>query len=61
MTTNNKGYKAFYKGKELDIYAASSYEAQTIAAAQFKARKAYDVTVMICERADGSQVTHVAA
>lgn len=51
------GYKAFYKGKELDIYANSSYEAQKLAAAQFKAKKSYDVSVILCEKS-GSQVIH---
>ena len=49
------GYKAFYKGRELDIYANSSYEAQKLATAQFRARKSYDVTVILCELS-GSQV-----
>ena len=32
--TNLNGYKAFYKGKTLDIYASSSYEAQLKAAVE---------------------------
>lgn len=55
------GYKAFYRGKSIEVYAATSLEAQTKAAAIFKARKSYEVTVVICERADGSQVTHSTA
>lgn len=51
------GYKAFYKSKQLDIYANSSYEAQKLAALQFKAKKSYEVTVILCELS-GSQVTH---
>ena len=51
------GYKAFYKGREIEVRATTSYEAQTVAAALFKARKAYDVTVMLCEKA-GEPVTH---
>ena len=53
------GYKAFYRNKECEVEANSSYEAQTKAAAIFKARKVYEVTVMLCEK-DGQQVTHVA-
>ena len=53
------GYIAFYKGKKLEVYASSSYEAQQKAAALFKARKSYEVTVMLAEK-DGQQVTHVA-
>lgn len=51
------GYKAFYRGKTHDVYADTSYEAQQKAAAHFKAKKAYEVTVMLCEKA-GEQVVH---
>ena len=51
------GYKAFFKGKSIEVYANTSYEAQQIAAKQFKAKKSYDVTVVLCEKA-GGQVTH---
>lgn len=40
-------YKAFYKGKETTVQAETSLQARDIAAAQFKARKAYEVTVVI--------------
>ena len=52
------GYKAFYKGRSIEVHAATSYEAQQKAAQQFKARKAYDITVVLCERDDGSTVVH---
>lgn len=51
------GYKAFYKNKETEVYANSSYEAQTKAAQYFKAKKQYEVTVVLCEL-NGEQVTH---
>lgn len=51
------GYKAFFKGKTCEVQAATSYEAQQKAAAIFKARKSYDVTVILCEKS-GEQVTH---
>ena len=54
------GYKAFYRGKSLDVYASTSYEAQKIAAQKFKARKSYEVDVYLCEK-DGAQVTHSTA
>jgi len=54
------GYKAFYKGRTLDVYADTALAARDKAAQQFKARKAYDVTVVLCERADGSTVSHSA-
>jgi hypothetical protein len=51
------GYIAFYRGKQLEVLADSSYAAQQKAAAMFKARKAYEVTVVLAER-DGHQVVH---
>lgn len=53
------GYIAFYKGKQKEVYANSSYEAQKKAAAEFKAKKSYEVTVVLAEK-DGQQVTHTA-
>ena len=40
--TNLNGYKAFYKGKSIDVYATTSYQAQQKAAIQFKAKKSYE-------------------
>jgi hypothetical protein len=51
------GYKAFYKGKEIEVMANTSYEAQKVAALKFKAKKSYEVTVILCEKS-GEQVTH---
>lgn len=51
------GYKAFYKGKSIEVYAETSYAAQQLAAKQFKAKKSYDVTVVLCEK-KGEQVVH---
>jgi hypothetical protein len=52
------GYIAFYRGKRLELRASTSLEAQTKAAAQFKARKSWEVTVMLAEK-DGAPVIHV--
>ena len=54
------GYLAFYKDKKIEVYANTSYEAQQKAAAIFKAKKRYEVTVVLCEK-NGEQVTHDAA
>jgi len=54
------GYLAFYKGKQIEVHAATSFEAQTKAATIFKARKQYQVTVVLCEKS-GEQVTHSTA
>ena len=50
-------YIAFYKGKQITVNALSSYDAQLIAAKQFKAKKSYEVTVMLVAK-DDEQVTH---
>lgn len=54
------GYKAFWRGKTTEVRANTSFEAQRLAAAHWKVRKSYEVTVVLCEKADGSQVTHIA-
>lgn len=53
------GYVCFYKGKRAEVYAETTYEAQQKAAVVFKAKKSYEVTVMLAEK-DGVQVTHTA-
>lgn len=57
------GYKCFYRDKTCDVYAPTSYAAQEKAARVFKAKKRYEVTVMLCEKqSEGGvpvQVTHV--
>ena len=50
------GYVAMYKGKQAEVWAKTSYEAQQLAAKFFKAKKSYDVSVHLCERADGTEV-----
>ena len=51
------GYIAFYKGKQIEVHASTSYEAQQKAATQFRAKKSYDVTVVLAER-NNEQVAH---
>lgn len=48
-------YIAFYKGKQLQVEAASSYEAQQKAAKLFKAKKSYEVTVMLADVTHSTQ------
>jgi hypothetical protein len=50
-------YIAFYKGRKIEVTAETSLAARDAAAAQFKARKAYDVSVVLMEK-DGAAVTH---
>lgn len=54
------GYICFYRGRKIEVLADTSLQAQTKAAAQFKARKAYDVTVMLAER-NNNPVVHSTA
>lgn len=61
MTERNNGYKAFYNGRVIEVFANSSYQAQLQAAKQFKARKNYEVSVVLCQMADGTQITHSTA
>ena len=51
------GYIAFYRGKQIEVFANSSYEAQTKAASIFKVKKSYEVTVVLAEK-QGQQVIH---
>lgn len=51
------GYIAFYKGKRLEVHAETQMEARTKAVTHFKAKKAWDVTVVLAEK-NGTQVTH---
>jgi hypothetical protein len=51
------GYKAFYKGRQCEVMADTSYEAQKKASVVLKAKKSYEVTVMLCEK-NGEQVVH---
>ena len=55
------GYKAFYNGKETDVFAETSYAAQLKAIDFFKPSKAkrHMVHVHLCEKS-GEQVTHIA-
>lgn len=51
-------YEAFYKGRRMTVEGSTSLEARDKATLAFKAKKAYDVTVVLAERADGTTVVH---
>jgi hypothetical protein len=52
-------YVCLYNGKRLELEAGSSYEAQTKAAAHFKAtKKPWQVTVVLAEK-DAQSVVHL--
>ena len=42
-------YKAFYKGRSVTVIAETSYAAQQEAAKFFKAKKSYEVTVILAD------------
>ncbi len=54
------GYVAFYKGKRIEVYANTSYEAQGKAQKVLKVRDSqrYNITVVLAEK-DGEEVTHL--
>jgi hypothetical protein len=56
------GFVCFYNSKRIEVYATSMYAAKLQAIAQFKAprSKEHMISVILAERADGSDVTHVA-
>lgn len=56
-------YKAFYMGKEIEVYAETSYAAQVSAAREFRARYTEAVSIVLFKEnasADGyeNQVRH---
>ena len=53
------GYVCFYKGRKCEVHAETTFEAQKKAAVIFKAKKAYEITVVLAEK-NGEQVTHTA-
>jgi hypothetical protein len=51
------GYVCFYKGKRVEVYAETSYAAQQKAATMLKAKRIWDVSVMLAEK-NGEVVEH---
>jgi hypothetical protein len=54
-------YICFYRGKKMEVRALRSFDAQEIAAKAFKARKSYEVTVVLAAKLDGEPVEHSTA
>lgn len=44
-----RDYIAFYRGRQVEVQAETSYAAQTKAAVLFRAKKQYEVTVVLCD------------
>jgi len=53
-------YIAFYKNKQIEVKALRSYDAQEAAAKIFKARKSYEVTVVLAAKDDEPVIHHPA-
>ena len=53
-------YIAFYKGKQITVNALRTYDAQLIASKIFKAKKSYEVTVMLASKNDEPVIHHPA-
>jgi hypothetical protein len=51
------GYICFYKGKQFEVYANTSYEAQRKCAKENNIKKSYEITVVLAEK-EGDQVVH---
>lgn len=51
------GYICFWRDKQIEVHADSSYAAQLKAAAILKAKKSYEITVVLAEKG-GALVTH---
>ena len=52
------GYIAFYRGKRYEVYGATLLAARSVVAKHVKAKKEWEINIMIAERADGSEVIH---
>lgn len=52
-------YHAFYKGKKIELEAESSYAAQKKAAEILKAKKSYEVTIVLVA-VEEREIVHIA-
>ena len=59
MEKQLNGYIGFYRDKQFEVYASTSYEAQQKIAADNKIKKTYEITIVLAEKA-GKQVVHTA-
>jgi hypothetical protein len=49
MYENNRPYIAFWRGKRHELFAKTSFDAQEAAAKHFKAKKSYEVSVLLAD------------
>jgi len=43
-------YAAFYKGRKIEVKATTSYEAQQKAAKELKAKKSWEVAIVLADK-----------
>ncbi len=53
------GYICCWNRKRVEVYADTSYHAQTAAAKQLGAKRPYEISVYLAEK-DGQSVIHIA-
>lgn len=51
------GYICFYRGKQFEVYADTSYEAHQKCAKEQRIKKSYEITVYLAEK-KGEPVVH---
>lgn len=54
-------YICFWRGKQVEVAARTSFDAQTEAALRMKVKRPYEITTMLVELEDGTEVTHSTA
>lgn len=54
------GYIAFYKSKEIELFAPTKLKAQNLAAEHFRTKKSWEVDVWLAEDKEGNCVEHTA-
>jgi hypothetical protein len=59
-TKGDSGFIAFYKGKRVEVYGKSLLSARDTVQRHFKAKKGYEINIMVAEKPDGSPVVHTA-
>ena len=53
------GYIGIYKGKQYEVLANTSYEAQQTLAKQLKVKKSYNISVYLCQK-NGKDIKQIA-
>lgn len=54
-------YLCMWRGKQVEVDADTTYQAQIQAAIQLKAKRTYEVSVFLVEDAEGNEVQHSTA